>query len=130
MMVGSCSIVFCKSTRLEKTMKNVRNRQYLTLCSVFVLALGASAGTCKWKGDPAVGYWDDEANWENGSVPQEGDDVVINTWKKANISVTITNTTPLLKSLQVGGTYASTLVTTNWNTCIRAETVTIGTRAL
>ena len=103
--------------------------QRLILCSAFVLALNAGAGTCTWTGASANAYWDDGANWSNGVVPEAGDDVVINKNVK-NLKITITNSTPVLKSLTFAESYACTLVTTNWNTCIRAESITIGQKGI
>ena len=100
------------------------------LCSL--IALCGLAQTCTWNG-AASGYWDDGANWSTGTPPQAGDDVLINIWKDSsynNMNVTITNTTPVLNSLEIGRSYPCTLTMTNWNTCIRAKDITIGTRGI
>ena len=103
---------------------------FLLPFAAFVLC--ANANTCTWTG-PAVGNWDDGANWSTGTPPQAGDDVLINIWKDSsynNMNVTITNTTPVLNSLEIGRSYPCTLTMTNWNTCIRAKDITIGTKGI
>ena len=102
------------------------------LLTAVVPAFSASAAKCKWTG-PAVGNWDDGANWSTGTPPQAGDDVTINIWKDSsynNMNVTITNTTPVLNSLEIGRSYPCTLTMTNWSTCIRAKDITIGTKGI
>ena len=98
------------------------------ICVGFPMPLHSA--TCTWTG-PAVGYWDDGANWSTGAAPQAGDDVTINIWKDSSynsMNVTITNTTPVFNSVTIGSGYVCTLTMTNWNTCLRANTITIGKR--
>ena len=50
----------------------------LVKCSLFAVAflasVSASAKTCTWIG--STGDWTDETNWQDGAVPEDGDDVV------------------------------------------------------
>jgi len=71
------------------------------------------AETTTWDGSAA--NWN-EAHWDNG-VPQVGDDVVISSG-----TVTLSNVTPNLSSLTMGG---GVLSFTNWSTKLTATTVTI-----
>lgn len=107
----------------------IKQARGAVLCLCPLIALCGIAQTCTWNG-AASGYWDDGANWSTGAAPQAGDDVVINTWINNSFSVYITNSTPVLKSLKLAETYICTLVTTNWNTCIRAEDITIGKKGI
>ena len=90
-----------------------------------LIAICGLAQTCTWSG-AASGYWDDGANWSTGVAPQAGDDVVINKWINNSFTVNITNSTPRLNSLRLAETYVCTLVVSNWNTCIQADSITIG----
>ena len=99
------------------------------LLTAVVPAFSASAAKCTWTGTSS-GYWDDGANWSTGVAPQAGDDVVINTWINNYFMVTVTNSTPVLNSLKVGETYICRLRTKGWNTCIRANSVTIGKKGV
>lgn len=82
-----------------------------------------------WMGG-ASDDWFDAANWtvgaEGAMPPQAGDDVRI---AKAT-TIRLTNSTPVLKALALGGSedasVATTLVCSNWTTCVSAETVEIG----
>jgi len=76
------------------------------------------AKTTTWDGSAA--NWN-ESHWDNG-VPQVGDDVVISSG-----TVTLSNATPALTSLTMGG---GTLSFTNWSTKLTATTVTINSGTL
>ena len=107
----------------------IKQARGAVLCLCSLIALCGLAQTCTWNGTEASAYWDDGANWSTGAAPQAGDDVVIDKNVK-NLTITITNSTPVLGSLTFAESYACTLMTTNWNTCIRANSVTIGTKGI
>ena len=72
------------------------------------------AATRTWNG--TTGNWSDSTRW-GGTVPQNGDDAVINSG-----SVLLSSDTAVLGSLTMGG---GTLTCSNWNTRIRATNVVI-----
>lgn len=89
--------------------------------------------TTAWKGGSST-VWDDPENWDNG-VPQTGDDVIITNTSYARII--LTHTTPRFNSLFVqngketpDASRTQTLVLTNWTTCLRANTITLGVGAV
>ena len=82
----------------------------------------------QWTGG-TTGDWFDAANWtagaEGATPPQAGDDVRVS----QATTILLTNSTPALKILSLGGSatsVATTLVCSNWTTCVSAETVEIG----
>ena len=86
-----------------------------------------------WTGGSST-EWDNPANWDNG-VPQTGDDVVITNQGSARII--LSHTTPVFNSLFVqngketpDASKTQTLVLTNWTTCLRAKTITLGVGAV
>jgi hypothetical protein len=70
----------------------------------------------RWRS--GTGDWAVATNWEPSVVPQAGDSVVIT---NAGSLVYLTNATPALASLQLGGT----LVLSNWDTAVSATTITV-----
>jgi len=82
------------------------------------MALTSAQGAVRsWKAS-TTGEWFVAANWVEGAVPDEDDDVFIT---NANASVLLTNSTPNLASLTV----SRTLIATNWNTTISAREIRI-----
>lgn len=87
------------------------------------------AKTRFWTGG-TTGFWSDAANWSEGpsgpSVPADSERVFIGNVASAT-TVTIAESSAKLSELQVGGLgFTSTLCLTNWNTCVSADTVTVG----
>lgn len=91
--------------------------------------------TTAWKGTGAnKTAWDDPANWDNG-VPQTGDDVIITNLNSTTLL--LDHTTPVFNSLFVQNgravpeaNYPQTILCTNWSTCLRANTITLGVGAV
>ena len=69
----------------------------------------------EWTG--AVGDWNDAANWSLERTPAAGDEITIPT----GATVSLSNATPALLDLTVGGT----LCVTGWTSKIEASTVTV-----
>ena len=88
--------------------------------AVFRRADGTEPYTYSWKGT-ADGAWDDNANWadQNGlrGVPAQGDSVVV----PSGFTATATNSTVAMADVAVSGT----LVLTNWETRLNAQSVTV-----
>ena len=94
--------------------------------AVYFLSAGLSIAqqTRTWNG-PATGDWFTAANWLPGGAennyPQSGDTVVI-----TNSSVLLTNETAELTAFTITN---ATMVFSNWNTRLRATTVTVRNKA-
>lgn len=83
---------------------------------VLFFALSALGETRTWTG--AVDkLWSTAANWSPEGVPQAGDNVTI----PASTTAIVSEDMPALSSLDLSGT----LMTSNWFTAVRADTVTI-----
>ena len=110
-------------------LRKLRARCVLALAAVVLLAgaIDARAVTRTWKTTSGTGDWSVNTNWSGDTIPQTGEDVVIN---NAGISVLLTNSAPdsgSLVSLVISNT--ATLIFSNWNTTLSAATVTIKTNA-
>ncbi len=103
-------------------MKNrIRNYGFMVFIPIAVLALCAGrteAAQVVWTGDGDGANWFDQANWDVEQVPGDDAEVVI-----ADGTILLTNETHALLSYTMTG---GTLVFTNWNTRLRADTVVIG----
>lgn len=77
----------------------------------------AGAGDLQWKPN-TTGDWFAAENWKGGVVPSAGDHVVLT---NAGGQILLSQATPKLASVTIG----QTLVFTNWNSVLCAESVTV-----
>ncbi len=97
------------------------------------LVLSSSAATRTWTGSVSSD-WFEPGNWldsdSNPGIPEAGDAVIIQNDRNTAVSVSLTNSTPWLASLNVGDVYncyqEAKIVCTNWATCIRATNIVFG----
>lgn len=70
-----------------------RRASLLLICSLacFTSATAAEAATRTFKTVPADGFWSNPANWEEGVVPVNGDDLVFPTPGPPDLTNTIAN---------------------------------------
>ena len=100
----------------------------LTAIGLLAGAIDARAVTRTWKTTSGTGDWSVNTNWSGDTIPQTGEDVVIN---NAGISVLLTNSAPdsgSLVSLVISNT--ATLIFSNWNTTLSATDVKIQKSAI
>ena len=86
--------------------------------------LPAGAALKTWTGTGTNDWWTG-ANWNESTVPQAGDDVLIT---NKNVGVLLTNATPWLSSLVISNASGGvvSLIFSNWNTTLSATNVMIG----
>src|SRR5262245_29261792 len=92
-------------------------RFLLSLVALVLSAVCSQAGPVAWKANRS-GDWSDAANWEGGSVPQEGDDVQITA---PGARVVLSRSPPYLRSV----TLARTLTFSGWQTKLRTASLTV-----
>lgn len=78
------------------------NLKMLTVAAVGLSVSVLSAKTCTWTG--STGNWSDAANWQDGVLPEDGDDLVVANANGLGGSILLNGaTTPKLASLTVSG---------------------------
>ena len=91
------------------------------------------ATTRFWKGG-ASGDWEDASNWTAGrsgeTPPLAGDDVVLGDTGE-DVTVYLSSPTPRLNTLSLGGSGRTTTIsTTNWTTCVEADTIRLMAKSI
>lgn len=99
----------------------------LVLAGLSLGCLTARGELCVWEGRGSgdSNDWFNASNWQDGRLPQEDDNAVVD---GANANLLLTNSTPKLSSFTIGAdsaANAATLTFTNWFTALRANEVTV-----
>ncbi len=89
--------------------------------ALVLLVMGMMNGAqVRWITPSGTNDWFVATNWSSGTIPQDGDDVLIT---NNNVGVLLTNSTAYLSSLTISN--KATLIFSNWNSALNATNVYI-----
>jgi len=92
-----------------------RHRMWLGLVCWFAASVAIAGETRTWRPN-ASGDWHDSANWSDGKLPSDGDDVVI---RGESSRATLAKSSPKLGRVEIEGS----LILRGWETVLTAQTI-------